>query len=101
MHCDASTDILVQSFSFAIACVDPVIAGNRVGEDNPQVVSWHWPRDNESILPIVSSIVETTILSAVNVAIRGLLDPRKKIGELLGCQEEPNRDGGPYTRNGT
>jgi len=81
--------------------VDPDIAGKRVGENNTQLFSWHWPGDDELILLIVSSIVDTTILSMVNAAIAGLPDPSRKIRELWCCLEEPNGDGGPYARNVT
>ena len=101
MRCDASNDFLVEPFSFTIAYVDPDIAGKRVGENNTQLFSWHWPGDDESILPIVTSIVDMTILSIVNAAIAGLPDPSRKIRELWGCLEEPNGDGGPYARNVT
>jgi len=81
--------------------VDPNIAGKRVGENNTQLFSWHWPGDKESILPIVRSIVDTTSLSIVNAAIAGLPDPSQNIRELLGCLEEANGDGGPYARKVT
>ena len=60
-RCGASTDLLVEPSSFDITYVDPDIAGMRVGESNTQVFSWHWPGDDESILPIVTSIVDMTI----------------------------------------
>jgi hypothetical protein len=72
-----------------------------VGENNTQLFSWHWPGDDESIHPIVTSIVNTTILSIANAAISGLPDPSRTIRELWGCQEEPNGDGGPYAHNVT
>jgi hypothetical protein len=37
----------------------------------------------------------------VNAAIASLPDPSQKIREHWGCLEEPNGDGGPYTRNVT
>jgi len=55
--------------------VDPDIAGKRVGENNTQLFSSHWLGDDESMLPIVTSIVDTTILSMVSAAIAGLPDP--------------------------
>jgi hypothetical protein len=70
--------------------MDPDIAGKTVGENNTQLFSWHWPADNESILPILTLIVDMNILSIVNTAIAGLLDPSGKIRELWGCVEEPN-----------
>jgi len=55
--------------------VDPDIAGKRVGENNNQLFSSHWPGDNDKILLIVISIVDTTMLSIVNAVIAGLPDP--------------------------
>ena len=82
MYCDASTNIIVQTFSLTIAYVDPNIAENRVGENNTQLFSWHWAGDDESRLGIVTSIVDRTILSIVNGAIAGLSDPSRKFREL-------------------
>jgi hypothetical protein len=101
MRCDAWNDFLVEPFSFTIAYVDPDFAGKKVGENNTQPFSWHWPGDDESILPIVTSIIDTTILSIVNAATLHLPDPSRKIQELWGCLEKPNGDGGPYARNVT
>jgi hypothetical protein len=99
VRCDASYDFLVEPFSFIIAYVDPDIAGKRVGENNTHLCSWRWPGDDESILPIVTSIVDTTIVSIVNASIAGLPDPSGIIRELWGCLEEPNGDCGPYACN--
>jgi len=101
VRCDASTDFLLKPFSLTAAYVDPNIAGKRVGENNAQLFSWHWPGDDEPILPIVTSIVNTTILSIVNAAMAGLPDPSQKIREIWGRQEEPDGDGGPYACNVT
>jgi len=101
VRCDASNYYHVEPFRLTIVYVDPDIAGKRVGENNTQLFSWHWPGDDKSILPIVTSIVDTTILSIVNAAIAGLPDPSQKIWELWGCLEEPNGDGGPYASNFT
>ena len=101
MHCDALNDFLVEPFSFTIADVDPDIAGKRVGENNTQLFSWHWPGDDESILQIVTSIMDMIILSLVNAAIAGQLYPSQKIWELWGCLQEHNGDGGRNTRNVT
>ena len=101
VHCDALNDFLVEPFSFPIAYVDRDIGGKRLGENNTQLFSWHWPGDDELILPIITSIIATTILSIVNTAIAGLPVPSWKIRELCGCLEEPNGDGGPYARNVT
>jgi len=97
--CDTLTNFLVELFSFTIAYVDPDIAGKRVGENNTQLFSWHWPGDDKSILLIVTSIVDTTILSIVNAAIAGLSDPSLKIRELWGYLENLDGDGGPSARN--
>jgi len=83
--------------------VDHDIAWKTVGETNSQLFSfsWHWPGDDEYMLPIVTSIINTTILSIINAAIAGLPDPSRKIRELAGCQEDPNGDGGAYAHNVT
>jgi len=101
VRCDASNNFLVEPFSFTIAYVDPDIAGKRVGEYNTQLFSWHWPGDDESILLIVTSIVDTTILSIVNAGIAGLPEPSQKIRDLWGFLEKPNGDGGLYAHNAT
>jgi hypothetical protein len=82
VRCDASNDFLVQPFSFTISYLDSDIAGKRVGENITKLFSWHWPGDDESILPIVTSIIDTTMLSIMNTAIAILPDPCRKIGEL-------------------
>jgi len=101
VRCDASNDFLVDPFSLTIAYLDPDIAGKWVGENNTQVISWHWPGNDESILPIVTSIVDTTILSIVNAAMARLPDPIRQIRVRWGCLEGPDGDGGPYARNVT
>jgi hypothetical protein len=68
-----------QPFSFTIANVDPDITGKRVGETIIQLFSWHWPWDYALILPIVASVVHTTILSIVNAVIVGLPDPSQTL----------------------
>jgi len=84
-----------------IAHVDPDIAGKRVGENNIQLLSWHWPADDELILPIVTSLIDTTILSILNAMIPSMQNPSRKFRLLSSCQEEPNGDGGSYTCNVT
>ena len=101
VRCVSANDFLVKPFRFTIAYEDPDIAAQRVGENNTQLFSWQWPGDNESILPIVTSIVHMTILSIRNATIASLPDPSRTIHELWGCLEEPNGDGGPYARNVT
>jgi len=81
--------------------VDSDIAGNRVGDINTQLFSWHWPGDDELVLPIVMSILDTTILSIMIAAIAGLPDLRRKIQELWVRWEEPNGDGDPHAHNVT
>jgi hypothetical protein len=101
VRCNASNHFFVERFSFTITYVDLDIAGKRVGENNTQLLSGHWPGDDESILPIVTSIVDTTILSIMNTAIAALSDSSLKIQVLWGCREVPNGDGGLYTHNVT
>ncbi|KAF8544586.1 hypothetical protein BDD12DRAFT_872549 [Trichophaea hybrida] len=73
-RCDASTDYLVQPLSFTIAYMDSNVTGKRMGENNTQLFSSHRPGNDESILWIVTSIIDTTILLIVNAAIAGLPD---------------------------
>ena len=40
--------------------MDLDIAGKRVGVNNAQLFSWHWPGDDQSTLPIATLIVNTT-----------------------------------------
>ena len=101
MCCDAWTDFLVKPFGLFIACVDPDIAAKKVGENNTWLFSGHWPGDEESILPIVTSVVDTRILSIVNAAIASLPDRRRIVWVLWGCLEEPNGEGGLYACNVT
>ena len=101
VRCNASTDFLLEPISYAITYVDPDIAGKRVGENHTQFLPWHWTGDDESILPIVTSIVYTIILSIVNIAIAALPDPSWTVWELWGCREEPHGVGGPYAPNDT
>jgi len=89
----ASTDFPVEPFSYVIASVDLNIAWKRVGENNPQLLTWNSAADDQSILSIVTSIVDMSILSIVNAAVAGLHDPRHNIWELSGGWEEPNGDG--------
>jgi len=98
---DASTDLFVEPFKLTIAYVDPDIAAKRVGENKSQIFSWHCAEDNESILPIVTSIMDMNILSIVNSAIASLPDSSRTIRELWGFWEEPNGDGGVYACNVT
>jgi hypothetical protein len=90
LRCDHYKTFLVELFRFPIAYVDPDIAGMRVGKNNIQLFSCHWPGDNESRMPIVTSIVDTTILLIMNVAIAHLPDRSRKIRQLWGCLEQRN-----------
>jgi len=81
--------------------VDPDIPGKRVGANNTQLFSWHWPGNDEWIVLIVTSIIEMTIFSILDVAITSLSDPSLQILKLWGSQEDPNEDIGPHTRNVT
>jgi hypothetical protein len=73
--------------------VDSDIAGKRVGKCNPLQFSCHWPGDDKSILLIVTSLVNTTIVSILNTTISGLPDPSQTILELWGYWLDPIRDG--------
>jgi len=55
--------------------LDPNVSGKRVGESYTQLFSRRGPENDESSLAIVTSFVDTTILSIVNAAIVGLADP--------------------------
>jgi len=101
VRCDTSNNFLVEPCSVTIAYVDSDIAGKRLGENITQRFSWHWPGDDESILPIVTSIVDATMSLVLNAAIASLPDPSRKIRELSGSLEEPIRDGGLYACNVT
>jgi hypothetical protein len=82
VHYDTPTNFFVEPFRFTIVYVDHDIAGKRVGETNTLLFSWHWPVDDELILQIVTSIVNTTILSIVNASFAGLPHPSQIIREL-------------------
>ena len=101
VRCNASTGFHVEPCSFTIAYVDPDIAWKRVGNSNPQRQLWQWPGDDNSILRIVTLILDMTALSFLNVAISGLPYPGRKIPELWGGLEEPDGDNGPYAHTGT
>lgn len=79
VHYDVLTDFLVQPLSCTIAYLDPDIAEKRLGGNNPLLLSWHGPRDSDSILLTVISIVYTTILSVINTAIASLSEPSQEI----------------------
>jgi len=98
-RCDAVTDYLFELLRFTIAYVDPEIAGKRVGEHNTRLLSWQWPGDDESILPTVTSIVDTTMGSIVNPAIVCLPDPSQKFRKFWGSREKSNGDRGAHPHN--
>lgn len=100
-HCDSANNFLVVPGSFTISFVHPDIPGKWVGENNAQLVSWHWPVVDESIPLIVTSMIDTTILSFVIDAIACLPDPRGTIWQLRWCLEEADGYGGPYAGNVT
>jgi hypothetical protein len=83
--CDASLDLVVEPFRFSIAYLDSDIAGKRESEIHNHLVIWHWPENDVSILPIVTSIINTNISSIWNAAITNVQDPSWNIRELLGC----------------
>jgi hypothetical protein len=78
--------------------VDPDIAGKMVGENNTELFSWYWPGEDDSILPRVKAIIQTTSLSIVNAATAGLPDLSQNILVNWGCGKERNGYGGPYAR---
>jgi len=86
---------------FTIAHVNPNIAGKGEGEDNTQLFSWNWPGDDASIHPIVTSIVDGTILSILNTSIASLLHPSWKLQVHWGWREEHIGEGGLYARDVT
>jgi len=99
--CDTLTYFLVKPFSFTITYVDPDITGKRVGENDTQLFSRHWPADDASILPNVTLIVNPNIVSIVNATIGSLPDPRYNLWGVWSCQEESNGDRGPQAHNVT
>jgi len=52
-------------------------------------------------MPIVTSIVDATIVSIMNPAIASLPDPHSAIQEVWGNQDEAKGDGDPYSQNFT
>jgi len=86
---------------FSIAYVDRDIACKRVCETNTQQMSLHWPVDDESMYPIVPSIISITISSIVQAAIACLPDHTQIVPESWGCQEKPTGYGGLCTCNVT
>jgi len=99
VSCNASTDFLAEPFSFTIAYVNPDITGKRVGEKSTQLFIGHWPGDDESILTMVISNVDTTTLLILNAVIAHLPNSSMKISELQDCREEPNANSDPYASN--
>jgi hypothetical protein len=93
------TSFLDDPFIFTIACFDAHNPGERVGENQIQLCSWHRPGDDESIVLNDTSIFDITILSIVHTAIAGLPHPSRKLREHWGCLEELNGDGSLYAFN--
>jgi len=98
VRCDALTDFPDKPFDITIAYVDPDIAGERVVVNNSDLFSWHWRGDDESILRIVTSVVDTMIVSIVDAPIPSKPDCRQSFREWWGCRAGPNGDGGLYAR---
>jgi hypothetical protein len=101
VHCAASTNVLMVSFSITITNIGLNITRKRVGIIHTDQLSWHWPGDGESIFRILISIVDTTILSTVNSAFAGLPVSSWNMQEQWGCWEESNADGSQNAHNGT
>jgi hypothetical protein len=96
---DASSNFLVEPFSFPVTYVDPNIGGKIVGHNIAQQFAWQRLGADESIFLIVTSIFVTTIVSIVNATITCLPDPSSRIRELSGCCDAPNGVSGPYACN--
>jgi len=73
--CNLLTDYLLKQCSFTHPYMRPKGAGKTVGDDYKLLFSLHWPEDDKSILPIVSSVDDTTFLSILNTVIASLPDP--------------------------
>ena len=98
---DFMTYFLLKPLSFTISSVYLDIAGKGVGENNTQLFALNWPGDEESILRIVTTIVDMTILSIGNSTITSLPVHCQKIRDGRGFWEESNGDGGQHTWNNT
>ena len=68
-------DFVVKAFTFTIVYVNPDITEKQVGENNTQLLEWHWPGDDESILQIATSLINLSSLPIVNSLKAGLPDP--------------------------
>jgi hypothetical protein len=53
----------------------------------------------ESILLIVTSIINITIASMVNADITGIPEPSQEVQVSWGCRDEPNGNGGLHCHN--
>jgi len=91
----------VELLSFTIAYVDPNIPRMSVGETNMHLFWYHGSVDDDSILLIMTSILNITIHSIKNNVIAGLSDPSRIIEELCGCRKKPNWDDILHTHNVT
>jgi len=99
--CIAVTDFVGEQCSFTIAIVYLDTAGKQVGENNTQLFSWQWPEDDEMLLPIITTIVNTTTLSIVNAVVTGLPDCSLNVTEPWGSRVKGNRNGHLRAHNGT
>jgi hypothetical protein len=95
------TNFLVKPFRFAVTYLHPAIAGNKVGENNTQLLSCQWPADDDSIQSLVTSTVNMTTLANVIGVIAGLPDTSWNFQELWSCQKNSNGEAVVYTCNGT
>jgi len=98
---NAWTEFLFEPFSITIASVDSDVAGKTVGGNNTQLLAWQWPGDDDLILRIVTSIVDTTIGLIMKASIADLKDPCRTFPQLRGCQEPPNGGCGLHMSNVT
>ena len=97
----ASTNWFFEPFSFPMAYVDPDIVQKMVDANNTQLFSFQRPGVDESILAIVISIINTAILSIVNVAMSSPPDCSQNIPEIGRWQDMPECDVGPHACNVT
>jgi len=71
----------------------------KVSGPKSHIVQWHSPQNDYSILQIVISIVNMTILSIVHAAMARRSNSSRNIDELLGCQQEPTGNGVWHVHN--
>lgn len=73
----------------------------RVGDNNTQQWSWDWLRGDETMLLIVTSIMDTTILLIIYSAISSFPEPSRSIREHWGCREQSIGEKGPHSHEVT